>query len=38
MYQANGSTTSLLDAIQNYFLRPVDGEAKVRCRRLAHGR
>jgi hypothetical protein len=36
VYQANGSTTSLLDAIRNYFLRPADGEAKARCRRPAH--
>lgn len=29
MYQAEGSTTSLMDAIRNVFLRPADGETKV---------
>lgn len=29
MYQAEGATTSLMDAIRNVFLRPADGETKV---------
>lgn len=39
MYQAEGSTTSLMDAIRNVFLRPADGETKVgqacRCTRCS---
>lgn len=31
VYQAEGSTTSLMDAIRNVFLRPADGEIKVNC-------
>lgn len=29
VYQAEGATTSLMDAIRNVFLRPADGETKV---------
>ena len=30
VYQAEGATTSLMDAIRNVFLRPADGETKAR--------
>lgn len=35
VYQAEGGSTTLMDAIRNVFLRPVDGETKVGgwCRR-----
>ena len=29
VYQAEGGSTTLMDAIRNIFLRPVDGESKV---------
>lgn len=30
VYQADGRSTSLMDAIRTVFLRPVDGETKAR--------